>query len=308
MPRRAIVVGSMLRRTIRQTAWALTAAVALLAPAPVSADGRPLIDGRAIQNGTGIELGVLTESGHTEYGSNDNDLSPSVQGLLIRDRNGVTARMAIGLIIAVGSALAQSGPKSVESKTYRQGDYIVTETTTTYYSEAEKAEMRAQTDRSIDGLFSARYSDFELARQRDRLGLHRLEVIAAQPVEPDPVWRAPGRPARPGERPHQLAAPRTPRPERRPPRAPRVEEPQVDQRHQGRRRQLLPAAGRATAVVAGHRQRLAAARAPDDRRCAPVRHRGPGRPARRPTAPPWPDPCTRRARAAASRARSASGS
>jgi hypothetical protein len=149
----------MIQTPTRYPTWALAAALSLVA---ASADARPLVDGRAIQDGNGIELGVITESGHTEYASNNNDLTPSVQGLVIRDRNGVTSRMAIGLLIAVAGALAQSGPKSVESKTYRDGDYLVTETTTTYYSEAEKAEMRAQTDRSIDGLFNARYSDFEL--------------------------------------------------------------------------------------------------------------------------------------------------
>lgn len=53
--------------------------------------------------------------------------------------------MVIGLVIAIAGAVAKSGPKSVESKSYVSGDYLVTETTTTYYSEAEKAEMRART-------------------------------------------------------------------------------------------------------------------------------------------------------------------
>lgn len=139
--------------------WSLTLGLVLLGSV---GEARPLVDGDAIQNGNGIEIGVLVERGNTEFASNNNDLAPAVQGLIIHDHNGITARMALGLIIAIGGAIAQSGPKSVESKSYVQGDYLVTETTTTYYSEAEKAQMRDATNSSIDGLFSARYSDFEL--------------------------------------------------------------------------------------------------------------------------------------------------
>lgn len=121
-----------------------------------------LIDGRAVQEAKGIEVGAIVQAGHSEFASNQVGLSPNVQGLFIRDRNGVTSRMVIGLIVAVAGALAQSGPKKVESNSYRSGDYIVTETKTTYYSEAEKEEMRKATNDTIDGLFNARYSDFEL--------------------------------------------------------------------------------------------------------------------------------------------------
>jgi hypothetical protein len=47
----------------------------------------------------------------------------------------------------------------------------VTETTTTYYSEAEKAAIRANTSKAIGGLFSTPYSDMELHLfSRDRFG------------------------------------------------------------------------------------------------------------------------------------------
>lgn len=166
----------MQRSTSRRSTWLLIPAIVSGLAAPVGADedrksqGK-LIDGRAVQHGTGISVGAIMQLGHTEYASNNLGLSPDVQGIVLRDRNGVTSRMVIGLVIAVAGALAQSGPKSVESKSYRSGDYIVTETKTTYYSEAEKAEMAASTSRSIDGLFAARYSDFELHLfSRDRFG------------------------------------------------------------------------------------------------------------------------------------------
>lgn len=132
---------------------------------------RPLVDGRLRQDGIGIEVGVIAGRGGTEYGVPRRDVAPEIEGLVLRDRNGMSSRMVIGLIIAVGSALAQSGPKSVESHSYQSGDYLITETKTTYYSEAEKADMRAATSDSIDGLFSAPYSDMELHLfSRDRFG------------------------------------------------------------------------------------------------------------------------------------------
>jgi len=144
---------------------------------PVRADDdgpprkRPLVDGRLRQDGIGIEVGVIAGRGGTEYGVPRRDVAPEIEGLVLRDRNGMSSRMVIGLIIAVGSALAQSGPKSVESHSYQSGDYLITETKTTYYSEAEKADMRAATSDSIDGLFSAPYSDMELHLfSRDRFG------------------------------------------------------------------------------------------------------------------------------------------
>lgn len=130
-----------------------------------------LVDGRPIQTGIGIEVGAIVNAGMSEYGDDYADLAPRAEGLFIRDRNGTSARMVIGLVIAVAGALAESGPKSVESRSYRSGDYIVTERKTTYYSEAEKAAIRANTNKAIDGLFAARYSDFELhVYSRDRFG------------------------------------------------------------------------------------------------------------------------------------------
>ncbi|MCX5745982.1 MAG: hypothetical protein NT062_26180 [Proteobacteria bacterium] len=131
----------------------------------------PVFDGKLLQHGSGIELGAVIDGGASEFAHNDSGLSPDVQGLVIRDRNGVTSRMVIGLVIAIGSAMAQAGPKSVETKEYQAGGYRIRETTTTYYSEAEKAAMQANTNEAIDGLFSAKYSDFEMhLYSRDMFG------------------------------------------------------------------------------------------------------------------------------------------
>lgn len=89
------------------------------------------MDSRPLQNGIGIEVGAIVNTGMSEYGDDHADIAPQAQGLVIRDRNGMTSRMVIGLLIAVAGALAQSGPKSIESKSYVSGDYLITETTTT---------------------------------------------------------------------------------------------------------------------------------------------------------------------------------
>jgi hypothetical protein len=153
---------------VKQTVCSLIACCLLTGTA---AADKP-VSGAPVHKGIGIEVGAIIEGGHSQYAYNHGEgLSPDVQGIIIRDRNGMTSRMVIGLVIAIAGAMAESGPKSVESRSYVSGDYLVTETKTTYYSEEEKAEIRRNTSESIDGLFKARYSDFELALfSRDRFG------------------------------------------------------------------------------------------------------------------------------------------
>jgi hypothetical protein len=76
---------------------------------------RTLLDGHAAQDARGIEVGAILEGGGTEYAAAG--LTPGVQGIVIRDRNGMSARMVIGVIIAVAGAMAENGPKDVKRKT-----------------------------------------------------------------------------------------------------------------------------------------------------------------------------------------------
>lgn len=153
-------------RTVpRLVAWTLSLCVLT-----ATATAGPF-DGKLRQDGLGIEVGAIVQGGRTEYASNNLGLNPTAQGLVLRDRNGMSSRMVIGLLIAIAGAMAQSGPKSVERKSYISGDYVVTETKTTYYSEEEKAQMRANTSKTIDGVFATKYSDMELQLySRDRFG------------------------------------------------------------------------------------------------------------------------------------------
>lgn len=135
------------------------------------ADRRIIESGRVLQDGMAIEVGAIAHSGLSEYSTTVGGFGPSAQGLVLRDRNGLTTRVFFGVLVSLAGALAASGPKSVESRSYVSGNYLVTETTTTYYSEAEKAEMRENTSKTVDGLFSAKYTDFELqVFAKDRLG------------------------------------------------------------------------------------------------------------------------------------------
>ena len=128
-------------------------------------------DGLALQQGMAIELGGIMQSGYSEYASPVAGITPGLQGLVLRDRNGLVARSVFGLLIALATAARESGPKSVDTRVYDSGNYRVTETRTTYYSEAEKAQIRQEGSDSIDGLFSMQNSEFELqVYSRDRFG------------------------------------------------------------------------------------------------------------------------------------------
>ena len=131
-----------------------------------------VLDGKLRQDGLGIELGAIMQGGRTEFASNNLGLSPSSQGIVLRDRNGMSSRMVIGLLIAVAGAMAQSGPKSQTSETHREGNYMVTTTTTTYYTEEEKRQMRENTSKAIGSVFASKYSDMELhLYSRDLFGM-----------------------------------------------------------------------------------------------------------------------------------------
>ncbi|MBK9071971.1 MAG: hypothetical protein IPL79_13350 [Myxococcales bacterium] len=147
-------------------------AVAVLAASSAGvADRRVIESGRVLQDGMAIELGAISHSGLSEYSTTVGGFGPSAQGVVLRDRNGLTTRVFFGVLVTVAGAMAASGPKSVESNTYVSGNYLVTETTTTYYSEAEKQEMAENTSKTVDGLFKAKYTDFELQIfSKDRLG------------------------------------------------------------------------------------------------------------------------------------------
>lgn len=130
-----------------------------------------LEDGVALSHGMAYEIGAIGHSGYSEFASVENGLTPELQGIVVRDRNGVVSRTVIGLMITLASAMAAAGPKSVESKSYQSGNYIVTETRTTYYSEAEKAQMRENASNAVAGLFSAPNAEFEFqVYSRDKFG------------------------------------------------------------------------------------------------------------------------------------------
>ena len=121
--------------------------------------------------------------GNSQYASSELDATPEVFGVVLRDRHGLTARLIAGIIVAAGAAARASGPKKIESRTYRQGNYRITETKTTYHSQAEKDEIARNANKTIDGLFGVPLADFELELYgRNRFGVgdsvgYKLNVL-----------------------------------------------------------------------------------------------------------------------------------
>lgn len=132
----------------------------------VRSDGKyPILEhGEVLNGGAAFELGAIGHIGRGEFSlsTKNSTINPNAYGVVLRDRNGFSARIVAGLLIAVASGIAQSGPKSVETESRIVGDYKITKTTTTYYSEAEKAAMRESAMQSIDALMGADVADFEL--------------------------------------------------------------------------------------------------------------------------------------------------
>jgi len=127
------------------------------------ARGNPFLeDGASLAQGYAIEVGMIGNYGQSEFSSTDDGITPAAQGFVLKDRNGTTARVIMSTIIILGAALAASQPKSVERKSTRQGNYIVTETTTTYRSPAEQQAIMANASGAASGLFMTKMAEFEL--------------------------------------------------------------------------------------------------------------------------------------------------
>jgi hypothetical protein len=109
-------------RSVRHVSGNIAALVATLGLsfgqlATVRAD--PFIeDGLALEHGMAIEIGGIAQSGYSEYASPVGGITPELQGLVLRDRNGLVARSFFGLLISLATAARESGPKSVDTRVY----------------------------------------------------------------------------------------------------------------------------------------------------------------------------------------------
>ena len=121
-----------------------------------------LEDGESLAQGYAIELGMVGNYGQSEYSSIDGGITPAAHGFVLKDRNGTTARVIMATIIVLGAAFSASQPKSVRSESRRQGNYIVTKTTTTYRSPAEQQAIMAGASGAAAGLFMIPMAEFEL--------------------------------------------------------------------------------------------------------------------------------------------------
>ena len=142
---------------------ALLLVSATSAHADENARGNPFLeDGESLAQGYAIELGMVANFGQSEFSSVDDGITPAAHGFVLKDRNGTTARVIMSTIIILGAAFAASQPKSVHSKTTREGDWLVTKTTTTYRSPAEQQAIMAGASGAASGLFMTPMAEFEL--------------------------------------------------------------------------------------------------------------------------------------------------
>ncbi len=128
-------------------------------------------EGVSIGTGFAIETGIVSYSGAGAFASTVEGLSPHAQGLVLKDRNGATARIVAGTIILFAAAFAASQPKSVDSESHREGNYIVTTKTTTYRSPAEQKAIMASGAGAASAVFFSDLAEFELeVFGRERFG------------------------------------------------------------------------------------------------------------------------------------------
>jgi hypothetical protein len=149
------------KRTLTATLAGVVAVVMSAAPAPAHARdpgefnfvdaGYHLIHGRwgAISPFFGM--------GASQLGAVGTDYRPTVVGLRYTERKGFVTGLFFALLNSIAGGMAANSPKSVRS--YRSGNYIITETT--YRSEAERQAMLAQTAATSAAMLEAEDQAFE---------------------------------------------------------------------------------------------------------------------------------------------------
>ncbi len=154
------------------------ALIALAITTAVAGDVRaePGDAGRTMQDAIAFEIGVVGHVGQSEYAFHNGGSAPSVQGIVIRDRNGWTGRAVIAVVVMAIARVGMTGPRTMSyDDTYVSTDtsdcipgassctYTETTTTvTTTHHLADKEEIEKSATGVVSGLFAVRYSDFEL--------------------------------------------------------------------------------------------------------------------------------------------------
>src|SRR5690606_18139385 len=150
--------------------------------------------GDMVAKGFALELGAIGHAGLGEFASTGGDIAPNASGFVLRDRNGLTARIIMGVFVSLAGAMAAHGPKEVERNTYRVGDYIVTETKTTYHTPEEQRQILEDTSAAVGGLFELPIAEFELqVFSRDRFGFgdshgYKLDMVFGEDLGTSMYW------------------------------------------------------------------------------------------------------------------------
>lgn len=124
-----------------------------------------------------LEVGLIANVGSSEFAATDEHLSPNASGIVIRDRNGMSAAMVIGAVITILTAVKLTGQQEIKSSRITDvdkrvdGSTVVTvETKTTYVDLGTREEQSAGTNAML-GAIAAAQSEFELQLfSRSRFG------------------------------------------------------------------------------------------------------------------------------------------
>lgn len=134
--------------------------VALIAPPPAAAYETPSFGdtGFHLLHGRWMAISPFYGIGASQLGESSEGLEPRLLGLRYTERKGFVTGFFFAVINTIAGGMAAASPKSVRS--YRSGNYIVTETT--YRSEAEKQAMLAQTAAASAAMLDAEDQSFDL--------------------------------------------------------------------------------------------------------------------------------------------------
>lgn len=114
--------------------------------------------GFGLLHGRWMSLSPFIGGGASQLGSTRDGFDPFAVGLRYYERKGYITGVFFALMNSLAGSMAASSPKSV--RTYRSGNWVVTETT--YRSEAEKQQILADTAAASAAMMSAEDQSFEL--------------------------------------------------------------------------------------------------------------------------------------------------
>ena len=120
--------------------------------------GPSMASGKSLMRGYSVSLDYFVDSGHTPISGASSSAQPLVTGLRYYERQGMITGLTTAIFSIVAGAYGSAQPKGYDVR-YTSTHKI---TTTTYRSDAEKAQMQARANRQAQRAASRRNQSFEL--------------------------------------------------------------------------------------------------------------------------------------------------